>query len=164
MASADLSSPRGRTRYPDALLESWPWSGPPSVSSAHTQVQISDAVPYSPSGPAGLLFCNILPSKSCLGGNHLPAPGPTRALHGAPGRQTLCPSGCPSLLKRSRSGHFRFRACCQVILLKTEAGTGRRRPFATWACFGLKALQPLALKGPPRGGSDPRNRPKTLRF
>ena len=44
MASADLSSPRGRTRYPSALLEPWPRSGPPRVSSARTHTRISDAV------------------------------------------------------------------------------------------------------------------------
>ena len=40
MAWADLSSPRGRTQYPYALLEPWPRSGPPPVSSARMHASI----------------------------------------------------------------------------------------------------------------------------
>ena len=40
MASADLSSPRGRTQYPYALLEPWLRSGPPPVSSARVHANI----------------------------------------------------------------------------------------------------------------------------
>ena len=39
MASADLSSPRGRTQYPYALLEPWP-RGPPPVNSARMHASI----------------------------------------------------------------------------------------------------------------------------
>ena len=40
MASADLSSLRGRTQYPYALREPWPQSGPTPVSSARMHTNI----------------------------------------------------------------------------------------------------------------------------
>ena len=40
MASADLSSPRGRTQYPYALLKPWHQGGPPPVSIAHMHANI----------------------------------------------------------------------------------------------------------------------------
>ena len=40
MASADLSSPRGRTQYPYALLKPWPRSGPPPMRSARMHANI----------------------------------------------------------------------------------------------------------------------------
>ena len=55
MTSADLSSPRGRTRYLYAPLKPWPRSGPPPVSSAHMHANIGRRAARSPFRPMAAL-------------------------------------------------------------------------------------------------------------